>query len=78
MKLTAKVREAVDMLMELDQQQRDKLLADIRRAALANRVIAKAGRKAGALKRVRPVADHKIVTAYGHLPKRNRKRPSGL
>jgi hypothetical protein len=70
MKLTGKERDAVTLLRELDQQQRDKLLAQIRRAAVANRVIAKAGRKAGALKKVRPVPDHKIVRAFGTLPKR--------
>lgn len=74
MKLTGKVKEAIGMLLELDVQQRDKLLADIRRTALANRIVAKVGRQAGALKRVRTVADHGIVKAYGHLPKRGPKR----
>lgn len=68
MKLTSKMKEAIGMLQELDTQQRDKILADIRRAALANRITAKVGRKAGALKRVRTVEDHKIVRAYGASP----------
>lgn len=76
MKLTGKMKEAVDMLLELDSQQRDKILAGIRRAALANRIVAKVGRKAGALKRVRTVEDHKIVRAFGAVPKR-RKSPPG-
>lgn len=70
MKLTAKVRDAVGKLLELDVQQRNKIVADIDRAALANRVIAKAGK----LKRVRSVPDHKIIKAYGTLPKK-RKTP---
>lgn len=74
MKLTAKEREALDMLRELDQQQRDKLLAQIRRAALANRIVAQAGRKANALKKVRTVPDHRVVGAFGTLPARTRKR----
>lgn len=74
MKLTAKEREALGLLRELDQQQRDKLLAGIRRAALANRVIAKVGRKVGALKKVRPVPDHKIVRAFGSIPLQHKKR----
>lgn len=69
-KLSTKERDAVAHLRELDVQQRDKLLADIRRAALANRVIAKAGK----LKRVRSVPDHKIVKAFGILPTRGAKR----
>lgn len=61
------------MLRELDVQQRDKLLGQIRRAALANRIVAKAGKNAGALKKVRTVPDHKIVRAYGTLPAKARK-----
>jgi hypothetical protein len=77
MKLTAKEREALDMLRELDVQQRDKLLGQIRRAALAHRIVAKVGKKAGALKKVRTVPDHKVIRAYGTLPAKtrsNRKR----
>lgn len=73
-KLSAKERDAVGMLRELDVQQRDKILEDIRRAALATRIIAKAGRNAGALKRVRSVPDHKIVKAFGTLPKSRKPR----
>lgn len=77
MKLTAKVREALELLQELDAQQRDKLLGQIRRAAIANRIIAKAGKKAGALKRVRTAPDHKVVKAFGTLPSNGKKRTSG-
>lgn len=72
-KLTAKERDAVGMLRELDVQERDKILSDLHRAALANRVVAKIGRNAGALKRVRTVADHKIVKAFGTLPSKTKK-----
>lgn len=75
MKLTAKEQEALALLRELDVQQRDKLLGQIRRAALANRIIAKAGKHAGALKRVNPVADHKIIRAYGSLPSKGKRPP---
>lgn len=68
MKLTAKERDALANLRALDVQQRDKLLGDIQRAALATRVIAKAGK----LKRVRSVPDHKIVKAFGTLPKKRK------
>ena len=68
MKLTDKERLAVSMLRALDAQQRNKLLSDIRRAALANQAIMKAGRKAGALKKISPVANHRIVKAFGTLP----------
>lgn len=71
MKYTAKVRIAVGKLLKLDVQQRDKILADIDRADLANRVIAKAGK----LKRVRSVENHKIVKAFGSAPK-SKKRPA--
>lgn len=75
MKLTAKEREALGQLRELDTQERDKLLADIRRAALANRIVLKAARKAGALrKKIRTVPDHKIVKAFGTLPTRSKGR----
>lgn len=74
MKLSAKEREVLGMLRELDAQQRDKLLGQIRRAALANRITANAGRKAGALKRVRTVPDHRIVGAFGTLPKQHKGR----
>lgn len=73
MKRTDKLKEVIDMLLELDVQQRDKILADIRRAALAQRIVAKAGKKAGALKQVRTVEDHKIVRAYGTIPARAKK-----
>jgi hypothetical protein len=69
------IHEVVQMLFDLDVQQRDKLLADIRRAALAQRIVAKAGRKAGALRgRVNPVEDHRIVKAFGTLPKAPTKK----
>lgn len=72
-KLTAKELEAVAHLRELDVQERDKLLSDIRRAALATRITLKAARKAGQMRnKLRTVADHKIVKAYGTLPKKKR------
>lgn len=64
MKLTGKEREILGMLRELDGPQRDKLLADTRRAVEATRIIARVGK----LKRLRPVADHKIIRAYGKVP----------
>lgn len=76
MKLTAKEREALAMLRELDAQQRNALLAKIRRAALANRIVVRAGRSAGALRQVRTVQDHKIVKAFGTLPARSRQTKS--
>lgn len=69
MKLTDRERLAVTQLRSLDAQQRNKLLNDIKRAALTNRIITQAGRKAGALKQLRPAPDHKIVRAFGLLPK---------
>ena len=70
MRLTAKEREALAMLRELDAQQRNRLLAAIRRAAMANRIIIRAGRQAGALQRIRPAPDYKIVRAFGTVPKK--------
>lgn len=75
MKLTAKERDALGMLRELDVQQRDKIMGDIKRAALANRVITKVARSTGALKRrLRTAEDHKIVKAFGTLPAKERER----
>lgn len=74
MKLTAKEREALSNLRELDSQEREKLMADIHRAALANRIVLKAARKAGSVRnKLRTVADHKIVKAFGTLPKKTRR-----
>lgn len=70
MKLTDKERKAVTTLRALDAQQRDSLLAHIQRAALANDIVTRAGRRAGALKRIRTTPDHKIVKAFGLLPVR--------
>lgn len=68
MKLTDREKMAIAMLRALDSEQRNKLLADIKRVALANKIITQAGRKAGALKRVRSTPDHKVVGAFGTLP----------
>lgn len=73
MKRADRMKEAVAMLLELDVQQRDKILADIRRAALAQRIVAKAGRKAGALRDIRTVEDYKIVRAFGAIPGRTKR-----
>lgn len=72
MKLTEKERKALSALRALDAQQRDHLLAAIQRAALANKLVTDAGRKAGALTRVRTAPDHKIVKAFGLLPRRRK------
>lgn len=69
MKLTEKEREALSMLRALDGQQRDELLAQIRRASLANNIVSKVARKAGALKRIRTAPDYRIVKAFGTLPR---------
>lgn len=62
------------MLRELDAPQRNRLVADIRRTALANRIIAKAAQKAGApRRRISPAPDHKVVMAFGATPAKNRK-----
>lgn len=74
MKLTQRERVAIAMLRELDAEQRNKLLSDIKRAALANRIIVKAGRRAGALKRIRPTPDHRIMRAFGTVPAWRRER----
>lgn len=72
MKLTNKERAALAELRELDAQQRDKLLADIHSTALANRITGKAGR----IKRVRTAEDHRVVKAFGLVPRwRPKKRP---
>lgn len=61
MKLTNKEKEALSMLRKLDAPQRDRILAGIERTLIANRI----SERAGKLKKVKPVADHKIVRAYG-------------
>lgn len=77
MKLTAKEREALGLLRELDAQQRDLLLSKLRRAAEAQRITLRVGRRAGALRQVRTVEDHKIIGAYGSVLalRAKRKRP---
>lgn len=69
MKLTSKEKEVLSILRELDALQRDRLLARMRRAAIASRATAKAAQ----VKRVRTVPDHKIVKAYGLPPIWRRK-----
>lgn len=72
MKLTGKEKEALSLLRALDAQQRDRLLAQIQRAVLSNTIT----KKAGGLKKVQPVADHKIVKAFGKAPPwRPKKEP---
>lgn len=75
MKLTDRERRALTMLRNLDAQQRANILATIERAAIANEIVTRAGRRAGALKRVRTTPDHKIVKAFGAIPALARRRP---
>lgn len=65
MKLSNKEKQALNMLRHLNAQQRDSLLAKIERAYLANRI----AERAGNLRRVKPVPDHKIVKAFGAAPR---------
>lgn len=64
MKLTNKQQDAVRKLWQLDVPQRDRILAEVERTLMANEIALRTGK----LKRVRPVGDHRIVKAYGHVP----------
>lgn len=72
MKLSKKETLAVSMLRKLDGPQRENILAEIHRTVIANQIT----KKAGGLKKVMPVLDHKIIKAYGKVPPwRKTKKP---
>lgn len=57
--------EALSNLRALDSGTRHEILGRIRRAVQANEVI----RRAGNLPAVRPVVQHRVIGAYGLLPR---------
>jgi len=64
MKLSAKEKKAIDLLRELDAQQRDKLLEEMRHQVLAKRITAKIAK----VRHLRTVDDRKIERAFGAPP----------
>src|SRR5262245_19277946 len=68
MKLTSKEREAVAILRELDAQQRDRILVEMRRVALASRITARAAQ----VTQVTTLPAHRIISAFGATPKPTR------
>lgn len=63
--------EALRGLRALDPDMRHVILDQIHRAVQANAII----RQAGNLRSVRPVAQHRVIGAYGLLPRSGRARP---
>lgn len=59
--MTAKQRAAIDKLWKLDAQQRDRILAHIERALMANQITQRVGK----LRKVTPPQDHKVAKAFG-------------
>lgn len=64
MKLTAKEKRAVAILRRLDSGQRDHFIRAMRAAAQANEVIM----RAGAIKRLQPIAESYREKAFGVPP----------
>lgn len=70
MKLTAKERQAINLLRKLDVKQRDLLLADIQRHVLANKITLRVGK----LRRLKIPEDREVAGAFGPAPKPHRGR----
>lgn len=64
MKVTVLEKAVLRMLRELDVQQRDAIVGQLRVAVLANKVTLRIGR----LKRVRPVTNRTVAKAFGYAP----------
>lgn len=64
MKLSAKEKKLIDVLRDLDAQQRDKFLDSMRRQVIANRITA----KIAGVRQLRIVDDRKIERAFGAAP----------
>lgn len=69
MKLTAKERRAVELLRELDAQQRSETLRHIERQVLANRLVTRVVK----IRRLKIPTNKKIETAFGPAPIWKRK-----
>lgn len=65
-KLTAKERQAISLLRKLDVRQRDKVLEDIERHVLANKITLKVGK----LRRLKIPDDRAVAGAFGSTPKK--------
>lgn len=69
-KLTAKEREAIEIMRQLDVAQRDKNIERMRRELLANQITARVGK----VRKLRIVNDTRVEGTFG-VPKPKQPRP---